>query len=268
MGALPAQHLLPRVGYDIELVPGQRHGEHGGGCVANGQAGAVGGDPIAVGNLDARGGAVPGEDDVVVEVNARQVCNLAVTRFDLVHVGQLELLDDIGNPARTEGLPGQYIDAALPEQRPQRHLHRARVGGRHDRNPVALGQTQNTRRLGTRQAERLLAQRRAMRTAQRVELQRRDVVARTLAARAGGKIGILGFDRRLHRDLECKNKRNGRASSGCLADAEGRQSEHCNNRNAKKTHPPTAFAARRFRLRAAGNRLANKISPELCMIRP
>ena len=48
-----AQHLLPGEGGDIELVPGQVHREGGAGGVADGDAFAVGGNPVAVGHLHA-----------------------------------------------------------------------------------------------------------------------------------------------------------------------------------------------------------------------
>ena len=49
---------------------------------------------------------------------------------------QLELLDDVGDPALAEALPGEHVDAARAEQRPQRHLDGAGVGGRHDADAV------------------------------------------------------------------------------------------------------------------------------------
>ena len=76
--ALAAQHLLPGPGDDIELVPRQVHGEHGRGRVADRQALAVVGDPVAVRHPHARGRAVPGEDDVVRPVDRAEVGELAV----------------------------------------------------------------------------------------------------------------------------------------------------------------------------------------------
>ena len=47
-----------------------REGRRGG--VADGQALAVGGDPVAIRHAHARGGAVPGEDHVAVEIDLRR----------------------------------------------------------------------------------------------------------------------------------------------------------------------------------------------------
>ena len=49
---------------------------------------------------------------------------------------ELELLDHVGDPALAEAFPGQHVDAARAEQRPQRHLDRAGIGGRHDADAV------------------------------------------------------------------------------------------------------------------------------------
>ncbi len=129
---LAAQHLLPGPGHDIELVPRQRHREGGRGGVADRQALAVGGDPVAVGNAHARGGAVPGEHHVACEIDRGEVGQLAVGRLQHARIRQLELLDDVVRPAGAEAFEGQDIDAAGAEQRPQRHLDRAGVGRRHD----------------------------------------------------------------------------------------------------------------------------------------
>jgi hypothetical protein len=48
----------------------------------------------------------------------------------------LQLLDDVGHPAGAEAFPGQHVDAALAEQRPQRHLDGAGIGSRHDADAV------------------------------------------------------------------------------------------------------------------------------------
>ena len=130
---LAPEHLLPRVRRDVALLPGNVHREcrRGGvaqrqpwrGAHAGGQrpsagvarasrvgtlTGAVVGDPVAVGDADARGGAVPSEADVVVlrhsanrleclsaagvagcgwahRVGLREVGQLAVVRGELAH---------------------------------------------------------------------------------------------------------------------------------------------------------------------------------------
>ncbi len=66
---LAAQHLLPGERDHIELGPIERLREGGRGRVADGQALAVGGDPVAVRHAHAGGGAVPGEDDVGGEID-------------------------------------------------------------------------------------------------------------------------------------------------------------------------------------------------------
>ena len=48
MGGFTAERLLPGEGHDIELRPFQRLRERGRGRVADGQAGAVGGDPVGI----------------------------------------------------------------------------------------------------------------------------------------------------------------------------------------------------------------------------
>ena len=73
MRGLAAHDLLPRVGDYVELFPGQVHGEDRGRGVADGQALAVSGDPLAIGHLHPRGRAVPRKDHVAVAVDQGQV---------------------------------------------------------------------------------------------------------------------------------------------------------------------------------------------------
>src|SRR3546814_3558499 len=54
--ALAPQHLLPREGGDIDLVPRQVVGEHRAGRIGEAQSFAVGGDPFAIGDARAGGG--------------------------------------------------------------------------------------------------------------------------------------------------------------------------------------------------------------------
>ena len=70
---LAAQDLLPGPCRDIELVPGQPHGERGRGRVADRQTGAIVGDPRAIGNTHTRGRAIPCEDDIAVEIDGREI---------------------------------------------------------------------------------------------------------------------------------------------------------------------------------------------------
>ena len=75
---LSAQDLLPGEGHHIELGPIQRLREAGGGGVADGDPFPVGGDEVAVRHAHARGGAVPGEDQIGVGAHLAQVRQLAV----------------------------------------------------------------------------------------------------------------------------------------------------------------------------------------------
>ena len=61
---LAAQRLLPGERHHIELWPVERLRERRRGRVADREAFAVGADPVGIGDAHARGGAVPGEDDV------------------------------------------------------------------------------------------------------------------------------------------------------------------------------------------------------------
>ena len=58
-------------------------------------------------------------------------------------VRELQLLGDVGDPALAEGLPGQHIDAARAQQRPQRHLDRAGIGAGDDAEPVVGGHAED-----------------------------------------------------------------------------------------------------------------------------
>ena len=70
MSGLAAERLLPGESDDIEPGPIKVLREGGGGRVANRQALAIGGDPVGIGDAHARSRAVPGEDDVMVEIDA------------------------------------------------------------------------------------------------------------------------------------------------------------------------------------------------------
>src|SRR5690606_1428750 len=73
MRTLAAQRLLPGEGDDIELgeIEVLREGSRSG--VADGEALAVGRDPVAIGDADTRCGAVPGEDHVAVEIDLAEI---------------------------------------------------------------------------------------------------------------------------------------------------------------------------------------------------
>ena len=96
------------------------------------------------GHPHAGGGAVPGEDHVAgCRIDRGEVRQFAVRRLDDARVLQLELLDDVRDPALAEAFPGQHVDAAGAEQRPQGHLDGARIGRRHDADPVVGRHFQN-----------------------------------------------------------------------------------------------------------------------------
>ena len=143
MRRFAAEHLLPREGDDIELGPVEilRKGRRSG--IANGQALTVGGNPVAIGNTHAGGGAVPCEDHIVIEIHARQIGNIAITGFDDAGIFELQLLDGIGHPAFAEAFPSQQVDGSRAQQAPHRHFHGAGVGGGHDPDAVIGGHTQH-----------------------------------------------------------------------------------------------------------------------------
>ena len=58
-------------------------------------------------------------------------------------VVQLELLDDIGDPALSEAFPGEGIERTRTEHRPHGHLEGTGVGGRHDADPIVIGNAEN-----------------------------------------------------------------------------------------------------------------------------
>src|SRR5580704_18983066 len=125
MRGLAAKRLLPGESSDIELSPIEVLGEGGGGRVADRQALAAGHDPIGIGDAHAGRRSVPREDNVMVEIRAAKIWNLAVVRDERPRVLELQMLDDIVDPAFAEGFPGEHIDAALAEQRPKRDFSRA-----------------------------------------------------------------------------------------------------------------------------------------------
>ena len=143
MRGLAAQHLLPGPGHDIELLPGQVHREGRGGRITNRQALAIPLDPIAIGDTHARGGAVPGEDDVAHGIDLGQIRQRAVVGAERAEILELELLHGVGDPALAEAFPGQEIDAARAQQRPERQLHRPGVRARHDADAIIRGQPQD-----------------------------------------------------------------------------------------------------------------------------
>ena len=80
MRGLAAKRLLPGECGDIELSPIEFLGEGGGGRVADRQALAIGRDPIGIGDAHAGRRSIPGKDDVIVEIRAAEIGDLAVVR--------------------------------------------------------------------------------------------------------------------------------------------------------------------------------------------
>ena len=166
---------------------------------------AVGRNEIGIRNAHAGGRAVPGEDHVAVEIDRREIGQPAVVRFDDAGIGELELLDDIGDPAGAEALPGDHVDAARAEQRPQRHLDRAGVGGRHDADPVVGRHLQDVAGELDRLLELGLADLGAVRAAERGSIERCSDHPGRLAQGPEEKLGFAGrnagFGERRHRGL-------------------------------------------------------------------
>ena len=103
---------------------------------------AVGRDPVAIGHAHARGGAVPREDHVVRPVD--RAADRAARRSRPQDVRrQLQFLRDVAGPFAAEAFPRQHVDAARAEQRPQRHLDRAGIGGRHDAEAIVGGNAEH-----------------------------------------------------------------------------------------------------------------------------
>ena len=142
MRGLTTQNFLPAERGHIQFVPRQVHRECGRGGVADGQTFAVGGDRITIGNTHARGGAVPREYDVGVEIDLGEIDDLAV--FGGFDVGlNLQLFDHIRDPARTKGFPSDHRGLACAKQRPHSHFNCAGVRRRHDTDFVICRNAQN-----------------------------------------------------------------------------------------------------------------------------
>ena len=137
------------------------------GRIADGQALAVCRNEIRIGHAHAGGRAVPGEHHVAIEIDLRQVGQLAVVGFEDARILELQLLDHVGHPAGAEALPGKHVDAARAEQRPQRHLDRAGIGSRHDADAVVGWDLQHLARQRDCLLELRLADLCAMRASER-----------------------------------------------------------------------------------------------------
>ena len=174
------------------LSQGSVHGEDGRGGVADGEPLAVGRDPVAVGHAHARGGAVPGEDDVAVAVGLASDRAARHSRPRSVRTS-LSFSCCTTSPTQPlpKALPGQHVDAARRRaatrapSRPRRYRRpaRCRAGSRPACFSMPAAALDHLGELG-------LALLRAVRAAEHGLLQRRQRPARPLGAGAGGKAGI------------------------------------------------------------------------------
>ena len=96
-----------------------------------------------------------------------EIGQFAVGRLQHARVLELELLDDVGDPAFAETFPGEHVDGARAEQRPQRHLDRAGVGAGRDADAIVGGNAENFARQVDRVFQLGLAELGAMRAAER-----------------------------------------------------------------------------------------------------
>ncbi len=188
---LAAQHLLPGPGDDIELVPRQRHGERGRGGVADRQPGAVGGDPVAVRHAHARGGAVPGEHDVVRGIDRGEIGQPPVRRGEHARVGELQLLRRCRSPS-----PGRSSRRPAHRRRARPAATTAPSRRRRCRRPARCRAASRracracARRASITSASRALGSRGAMAAAEQRAVERVQRPAGTLGAGAGGEIGV------------------------------------------------------------------------------
>ena len=149
-------------------------------------------DPVGVRNAHARGGAVPGEDDVRLRIGLAQIGNFAIAGMQLGDFLELQFLDDVADPAFAEGFPGDRGDGPCAEQRPQRHLDRAGIGSGHDADLVIGRHFKHLARQFDRELELGLADLRAMRTAERCFFEILRVPAGALGTGAGRKMRHIG----------------------------------------------------------------------------
>ena len=187
MRALAAQGLLPGEGHNIELRPVQVLGEGGAGRVADGDAFAVGGDEVGVRDADARGGAVPGEDQIGVGAHLAEVRQFAVRRIQDFG-GKLQLLNDVRHPILAEALEGEKLHGLGAEHRPQGHFDGAGVGTGHDADQEIVGNLQHLAGAVDRLLQAGLARLRTVRAAEDRVLEILGIPSGALCARAGRKL--------------------------------------------------------------------------------
>lgn len=121
-------------------------------------------------------------------IDLGEVGDLTVSRVELGDVLELQFLDDVADPALAKGFPGERGDGPRTQHRPQRHLDRAGIGGRHDADAIISGHFEHFARQIDRELELGLADLRAMRTAERCVLEILGIPSGALGAGAGGKM--------------------------------------------------------------------------------
>ena len=192
-----AHHLLPAVGRGIELGPVHLHREDGAGGIVDRHAFAARRQPVGVGDLGARSGAVPGEDDVVVLRDARQIGDFAIIGVHDRQLRQLELLDRVLDPDIAEAFPcrdGRRVIGA--QHGPHRAFERAGIRCRHDADKVILRHAEHFLRQVDGMFQPRLAERAAMRAAERFGFEIGGRPALVFGGRSGRKERALGFERR------------------------------------------------------------------------
>ena len=114
MRRLAAERLLPGEGDDVELVEGEVAGQR-----RPRSRRRSSGPARSAGIQSPFGTRTPEVVPFQVKTTSRakstcgQVRQLAVVGLDGAGVVELELLDDVGDPAEAEALPGEHVDAAL-----------------------------------------------------------------------------------------------------------------------------------------------------------
>ena len=147
------------------------------------------------GHAHARGRAVPGEADVVIEIQGPEIHDRAVT--GLVHAcldGQL--LHGIGHPSGAEAFPCDHLHRALAQHGPHRHLVGAGVRSGHDADAVVGGNAEKRAGILDGLPELRLSDAGAVRAAERRLRKPVEGEARDLGAGAGGKTRVFRPRRR------------------------------------------------------------------------
>jgi hypothetical protein len=134
----------------------------------------------------------------MLEVHLREVGKLAVVRDEGAGLLELQLLGDVGDPARAEALPRQDVDVAGAQHGPEHHLEGAGVRGGNDAQLVIVGDSEHLPRAVDHRRELLLADLRAVRSAHGGVPQEVGRPAGALGAGSGGEVGSLRSSCRLH----------------------------------------------------------------------